>query len=61
MIGSAVLGPLLACAYFLNGGVGQLMNPTPAASGGPPPGTMFIVTQGGANIITQGGSKFITQ
>lgn len=61
MIGSALLGPLLACGYFLNGGVGMMMQPAPSGGSGPPPGSNFIVTQTGSNnLVTQTGAKFIT-
>lgn len=58
-----VLGPLILMGgYFLNGGVGVLMQPgAPASGSGPPPGSSFIVTQDGTTkITTQGGVPLVT-
>lgn len=51
--------PLLIAGFIVN--IGTLMHPAPPPSGsGPPPGSSFIVTQGGAKITTQGGTPLVT-
>jgi hypothetical protein len=42
------------------GGMFGFMGAPGVTSSGPPPGSSYIVTQGGANLVTQGGAKFIT-
>lgn len=51
--------PLLVAGFIVN--IGSLMQPVPVSSGsGPPPGSSFIVTQGGTQITTQGGTPLVT-
>lgn len=59
LLGSTLLAPLMA-GYFLNGGVGQLMQPVPASSGGPPPSYTAIATGSGAILATGNGTYIIT-
>ena len=54
MIG-LLAGPLLACGYFLNGGVGTLMLPSASSGSGPPPVTPIAMTTiSGTGLTTVG-------
>jgi len=52
---------LIACAYFLNGGVGILTQPNTGAGSGPPPVTHYLVTGTGTPLATGSGAILVYQ
>lgn len=57
---NALLLPLV-CGYFLNMGVGTMMQPSANANSSPPPAPAALVTQGGVIFATQGGASITVQ
>lgn len=51
---------ILMAGYFLNGGIGALMQPSASSNSGPPATHENITTQGGSVITTQSGSNLQT-